>query len=137
RALEAAGAALGCAVEEEDATPILAGMRMVKDKHEIAAMAEAARIVEAALREMIAQIGPGVTERQLVLICSNAIMAGGAEGESFETFVGSGPNSANPHHTSGDRPLQTGDLIIIDCGAVYQGYASDITRTVALGQPGA
>lgn len=119
-----------------DATPILAGMRMVKDADELAAMAQAARIVEVALRETIAQIKPGMTERELSSICSNAILAAGGEGESFENIVASGPNSANAHHTNSDRPFQVGDLILIDCGAVYGGYASDITRTVALGEPG-
>jgi Xaa-Pro dipeptidase len=59
--------------------------------------------------------------------------AGGAP--SFGTIVASGPNSANPHHSNGDRPFAAGDLIIMDGGAWHQGYASDITRTIALGQP--
>src|SRR6266542_4273505 len=70
-------------------------------------------------------------------ICSQAILDAGAEGESFEAIVASGPNSANPHHSGSDRPFQTSDLIVVDCGAVYGGYASDITRTFALGEPGA
>lgn len=123
------------AITTVDATPILAGMRMVKDADELAAMAEAARIVEVALRSTIAQIKPGMTERQLSSICTNEILAAGGAGESFENIVASGPNSANPHHNNSSRTFQPGDLIIIDCGAVYAGYASDITRTVALGEP--
>ncbi|MCL5996006.1 MAG: Xaa-Pro peptidase family protein [Chloroflexi bacterium] len=136
RALEMAALANGCAVETIDATPLMAAMRMVKDEDEQAAMAESARILEAALRNTIEHIRPGMTERQLARFCSNAILAAGAEGESFDAFVAAGPNSANPHHSSNDRPFEAGDLIIIDCGAVYGGYASDITRTVALGEPG-
>jgi Xaa-Pro dipeptidase len=136
RALEMAGVANGYAVETMDATPLMAAMRMVKDDDEQAAMAESARILEEALQDTINQIRSGMTERQLARECSNAILAAGAEGESFEAFVAAGPNSANPHHSSNDRPFQPGDLIIIDCGAVYRGYASDITRTLALGDPG-
>jgi Xaa-Pro aminopeptidase len=136
RALERAGAALGCRVETVDAGALPAAMRMIKDEQELAAMAEAARLVETALRGVIAQIRPGMTERQLSALITRAIMESGAEGESFENIAGGGPNSANPHHANSGRPLQNGDLIVIDCGAVYQGYASDITRTVALGEPG-
>src|SRR5207248_561998 len=53
---------------------------------------------------------------------------------SFETIIASGPNAANPHHTNSDRAFQQGDLIIMDGGALHDGYASDITRTVALGE---
>jgi Xaa-Pro dipeptidase len=137
RALEAAGVAAGCAVETVDVTQAFASVRMVKSADEQAAMAESARILEVALHNTIAQIRPGATERQIATFLTNAILAAGAEGESFESFVGAGPHSANPHHLSGDRPLQQGDLIIVDCGAVYHGYASDITRTLALGDPGA
>ncbi len=123
-------------VQTSDATRILANMRMVKDADELTAMAEAARIVEVALHETITKIRPGMTERQLSSICADAIAAAGGEGESFPNIIASGPNSANPHHINSDRAFQPGDLIIIDCGAIYQGYLSDITRTVALGDPG-
>ncbi len=135
RALENAGRQLGVELDIVDATPLLAQMRMVKDADEQAAMAEAARIVEQALRNTIAQIKQGVTERQLSHICTQEIMAAGAEGESFDNLIASGPHSANPHHNVSDRAFQPGDLIVLDCGAVYRGYASDITRTVALAEP--
>jgi Xaa-Pro aminopeptidase len=136
RALEATGREIGCAVDVVDATPLLSALRMVKDAEEIAALSEAARIVEAALARTVERIRPGMTERQLAAFCANAILEEGGEGESFESFVGAGPNTANPHHLVGDRPCQPGDLILIDCGAVCRGYASDITRTFALGEPG-
>jgi Xaa-Pro dipeptidase len=69
-------------------------------------------------------------------ITSQAIIDAGAEGESFEGIVASGSNSANPHHGGSDRAFQAGDLIVVDFGAVFDGYASDITRTFALGEPG-
>lgn len=136
RTLEAAGSSLGCTLQTVDAGPIPAAMRIVKDDQELAAMAEAARLVEAALRAAIDQIRPGMTERQVSAIVTREIIDAGSEGEAFENIVGGGPNSANPHHTNGARALQKGDLVVLDCGAVYQGYASDITRTVALGEPG-
>ncbi len=60
----------------------------------------------------------------------------GSEGLAFTTIVASGPNSANPHHTTSERRLQFGDLVVLDGGATVGGYVSDITRTVALGEPG-
>lgn len=123
-------------VQTLDATPLLAGLRMVKDQAELAAMAEAARIIEAAFRSTIAQIKPGITERQLATILANEIVAAGGDGESFPSIIASGPNGAFPHHENSDRPVEVGDLIIIDGGARYGGYVSDMTRTVALGEPG-
>lgn len=136
RALETAAGALGHAVVTSDASQLIADLRMVKGPDEIAAMREAVRVIETALQRTIDQIRPGVTEKELARFCTDAIYAAGGEGTSFDSFVGAGPNSANCHHESGDRPLKAGDLIIIDCGAVARGYASDITRTVALGEPG-
>lgn len=118
-----------------DAGPFIASLRMVKDAHELAAMAEAVRMIETALRRLLPHIRPGVTERQLAAIWKSEILASGAEGESFPCVVASGPNSANPHHQNSDRALQPGDLVVLDGGAVHAGYASDITRTVALGEP--
>lgn len=118
-----------------DATTLMAGLRMRKDERELAAMAEAAQIIERALYNTIAQIKPGMSERELATICSREIQAAGGQAEAFPNIVASGPNSANPHHNNTDRPFAAGDLIIIDCGAVYNGYMSDITRTVALGEP--
>lgn len=124
------------AVQTTDATALIAGLRMVKDEQELAAISQAVRIIEAALQCIIAQIRPGVTERQIATAWSHEIVAAGGEGESFTAIVAGGPHSANPHHYSSDRPFQGGDLIILDGGALYGGYASDITRTVALGEPG-
>ncbi len=132
RALEGATPGL----QTVDATPLLAGLRMVKEQDELAAMAEAVRIIEVAFQQTIAQIRPGVTEREVALILANTIVDAGGEGESFPSIVASGPNAAYPHHENSDRPLEVGDLIIIDGGARYGAYLSDMTRTVALGEPG-
>lgn len=119
-----------------DATPILAALRMVKDAGELAAIERAVRIAETALRRTIVRIRVGITERELSRICADAIISAGGESESFANIVASGPNAANPHHSNSNRALQAGDLVILDCGARYGGYISDITRTVAVGEPG-
>jgi Xaa-Pro dipeptidase len=118
-----------------DVGPLMAALRMIKDVQELAAIERAVQMVETALQATLAQIRVGISERVLSRICSEAIMATGAEGESFANIVAAGPGAANPHHQNSERPLQAGDLIIIDCGARYGGYISDITRTVALGEP--
>ncbi len=118
-----------------DIDPLMAGLRMVKDDEELALMARAAEIVETALRAFLPQVRAGVSERALSRALTEAILAAGAEAESFANIVASGPNAANPHHENSDRLLQPGDLVIIDCGAVYRGYHSDITRVVAIGEP--
>ncbi|NJN17559.1 MAG: aminopeptidase P family protein [Oscillochloris sp.] len=131
RAMEAAWPG----IRTTNADPLIAELRMVKDEAELARIEAAVRIVETALERTIAQIQVGMSERQLSKILSEEIMAAGAEAESFDNLIGSGPNGANPHHNNGDRTFRPGDLIVIDCGARYQGYISDITRTVALGEP--
>jgi Xaa-Pro dipeptidase len=122
-------------LETVAAEAMLAQLRMAKDAAELATIETAVQMVETALQQTIDRIGAGLTERELSRILSDAIIAAGAEGESFENIVASGPNAANPHHANSDRPLAPGDLIIIDCGARYRGYISDITRTIALGEP--
>jgi Xaa-Pro aminopeptidase len=136
RVLELRGIEQAAEIQAEDATPILASLRMVKDAGELAAMRTAVRIVEAELRAAIAQVRVGTTERELADIWEREMhLAGGAP--AFTTIVASGPNAANPHHSNGDRAFQPGDLIVMDGGVLCDGYASDITRTIALGEPGA
>lgn len=122
-------------VEAEDATHLLAGLRMVKDAAELRAMRAAVQAAELGLRAAIEAIRPGVTEREVADVWEQAMREAGSEGPSFATIVASGPNSANPHHTTSDRRLREGELIILDGGARVGGYISDITRTVALGTP--
>jgi Xaa-Pro aminopeptidase len=129
RALETA--APGCTIS--DATPLLAKLRMAKDAAELVAMGAAVRVIEAALREALAQARVGMTERELAEIWDRGIRAAGST-PSFPATVAAGPNGASPHHTNSDRPLQPGDLVVLDGGAYVDGYASDITRTVAVGE---
>jgi Xaa-Pro aminopeptidase len=133
RALEAAIGEL----ETIDVTPLLAMLRMVKTPDELVAMRRAVDCIETALRSLLPHIRPGITERQLAGFWKSAILGAGAEDESFPCIVASGlANSASPHHQNSTRELQPGDLIVLDGGAVVDGYTSDLTRTVALGEPG-
>jgi Xaa-Pro dipeptidase len=119
-----------------DATPLLSDLRMVKDAAELAAMREAVRLIEETLHATVAQMRAGVTELELAEFWLAAIHATGCA-PSFDVAVGSGPNGANPHHVNGGRQLQPGDLVVFDGGVFVDGYASDITRTIAVGQPDA
>ncbi|MBA3946452.1 MAG: aminopeptidase P family protein [Herpetosiphonaceae bacterium] len=118
-----------------DADPLFSALRMVKDEDELASMRRAAAAVEAGLRAAVAFARPGVTEQEVVKVWEDGMVAAGATTFSFGTIVASGPNSANPHHTPSNRKLALGDLVILDGGAVVDGYCSDITRTVAVGTP--
>jgi Xaa-Pro dipeptidase len=121
-------------VEAHDAGPLFAELRMRKDAEELAAMRQAVQIIEGALEATLAQISMGMTERECGAIWDREIQARGGS-PSFTTIVAAGPHSANPHHSNGERPLQAGDLVIFDGGSWYNGYTSDITRTVAIGEP--
>jgi Xaa-Pro aminopeptidase len=116
---------------------IIEGLRMVKDETEIALLARACAITDAAFSVILTGIAPGRTERDLAVLLERAMVDHGGEAPAFDSIVASGPNGAIPHHAPGDRPFAAGDLITIDCGARYGGYHADMTRTVALGQPAA
>jgi Xaa-Pro aminopeptidase len=76
-----------------------------------------------------------VTERELAIALERAMTDLGADGLAFDTIVASGPNGAIPHHVPSARRFAAGDMITVDCGARYQGYHADMTRTVVLGPP--
>jgi Xaa-Pro aminopeptidase len=110
-------------------------LRTVKDPSELELLATACRISCQAIADVFAQIGPGLTERQLAAALDRRMVELGAEHPAFDTIVASGPNGAIPHHSPTDRPMRRGDLITMDFGALYGGYHADMTRTVALGEP--
>src|SRR5438270_9618554 len=110
-------------------------LRRVKDAGEIDRMAEAARIADAALAAVVPLLGQGVTEREVALGLDYEMRRLGAEGSSFETIVASGPNGAKPHARPTDRRVEPGELDVIDFGAVVDGYCSDMTRTLCVGEP--
>ena len=117
------------------AAGLLATLRMQKDELEIAAMRQAVQIAQKALLATLPFIKAGVTEHQVATeLTLNLLRAGSDPQVPFSPIVSSGPNSANPHASPGERKLAPGDLLVIDWGAAYHGYFSDLTRTFAIGQ---
>ena len=109
-------------------------LRRVKDEAEIAILAEAARITDCAWANTIKLLKPKAKETDLALEFDYQLRINGAEGSAFSTIVASGARSALPHGTATAREILPGDLVVIDGGALYQGYHADMTRTVVLGK---
>ncbi|HPS69820.1 MAG TPA: Xaa-Pro peptidase family protein [Candidatus Cryosericum sp.] len=116
---------------------IVENMRMVKDARELGMMRAAGRVADAAYRAMIAQLTSGMTENDVAALLEYEMRKAGAQGTSFSTIVGSGPRGALPHGIASGKAIKEGEVVVIDFGVNYQGYMSDCTRTVALGDPGA
>lgn len=110
-------------------------LRAVKDSEEIALMRQAVALADEALAHGLQHIRPGMTERELAWIMEVYMRTHGAEGTSFDFIVAAGPNGAMAHYRAADVPLPTGQPIVIDMGAKLNGYCSDLTRTVCLGEP--
>lgn len=110
-------------------------MRAVKDEGELELMRHAQSITDAAFQHMLGFIQPGQTEKEIRTELENFMFKNGADGLAFETIVASGPNSANPHAVPSDRVVERGDFVLMDYGASYRDYKSDMTRTVVLGEP--
>src|SRR5699024_2143405 len=111
-------------------------VRRSKDSGELALIEQACGVLDRAWTHMLTDgaISAGRTERDVAADLEHAMRRAGSDGVAFETIVAAGPNGAHPHHVPGDRILEAGDLVVIDFGATVSGYASDCTRTVALGQ---
>jgi len=109
--------------------------RAVKDDGELARLEEAARIADAALALTLPRLAESPTEAEFALELEVAMRRLGADGPSFDTIVASGPCSALPHHRAGRRRIEAGDLVVVDFGALVEGYHSDITRTFVVGEP--
>ena len=113
----------------------LAALRLIKDDEEIQALCQAVAISEQALTQTLAEIKIGQSEREIAARLESHLRALGAEGFAFETILHSGANTALPHTGPLDYRLQSGDALLIDFGATYQGYCADITRTVFWEEP--
>ena len=108
-------------------------LRQVKEDYELERMRKAQQITDAAFAEVLTRIECGMTEKELAAELIYCLLKNGGEGLSFEPIVVSGPNTSLPHGVPGDRRLREGDFVTMDFGVTYQGYCSDMTRTVALG----
>lgn len=108
-------------------------LRWVKDAAEIAAIAAAVEIADGALAHLLKVLRPGVSERAAALELETFMRRAGAERVAFETVLASGPRSALPHGRASERVMGAGEFVTVDFGAMWQGYCSDCTRTVVLG----
>ncbi|MFW8052451.1 M24 family metallopeptidase [Vagococcus fluvialis] len=110
-------------------------LREVKDQSEIEIVEKACEIADKAFSHILTYIKPGMTEIQVANELDFYMRSLGASGVSFETIVASGLRSAMPHGVASDKVIEEGDFITIDFGCYYQGYVSDMTRTISLGEP--
>jgi Xaa-Pro aminopeptidase len=111
-------------------------LRRVKDPAEVARIRAACAIADDALREVLPQLHENPTEREFALGLEIAMRRRGASGNSFDPIVAAGPNGAKPHARPSDRPIGHHELVVVDFGCIVDGYCSDMTRTVSVGDPG-
>jgi Xaa-Pro aminopeptidase len=130
-------AALGAGVELTPTEGVVETLRELKDADEVATLRRAAAITDAALAAVLPALRPEHTERQAAWMLETAMRERGADGVSFEIIVAAGPNAALPHHRPGDEPRGAARPVVIDMGALLDGYHADLTRTVTLGEPDA
>lgn len=110
-------------------------LRTVKDEDELECIKKAQEIAETAFESILGFIHEGVTEREIALELNRLMFENGAEDLSFETIALAGANTSMPHGVPSDKKVQSGEFVLMDFGAVYNGYHSDMTRTVCVGEP--
>ena len=123
--------ALNC--ELVPATDLLWELRVVKDEEELECLMAAQRIAERALEDILKEIRPGVTEKEIAARLQYLMLHYGASDMSFDPIVVSGPNGSLPHGVPSEKEIQAGEFVTMDFGCIYKGYCSDMTRTVAVG----
>ena len=112
---------------------IIEKLRMIKDEEEIENIKKACEITDKCFEYITKFIKEGMTEKEVALEIDTYFKTHGAEGNAFDTIVASGPNSAIPHWKPSDRKIESADPILIDMGCKYNGYCSDMTRTIFMG----
>ena len=117
------------------AQSLVNNLRAAKDEEEIALMKKAQEITDQAFEAILKFIQPGMTEQEIAARLQYEMLCRGAEKMSFDPIVASGPNGSKPHAIPGDKQVQKGEFITMDFGCKVGGYCSDMTRTVALGEP--
>jgi Xaa-Pro aminopeptidase len=118
-----------------DTRHLVEDLRLSKDEEELQAIRHAVDLADKALAHIYDWMQPGMTERQVAWELETFMRTRGAAGVSFEIIVASGPNGALPHLRPTDRIIQAGEPVVMDLGCVVDGYCSDVTRTVCLGEP--
>jgi Xaa-Pro aminopeptidase len=114
---------------------IIERKRAVKSQEEIEKIVTAQRIAERAFLKLVSKLRAGMTEKQIAAVLNYYMLELGADGPAFDIIAASGKNSAVPHATPTDKPIEHGDFLILDFGAIVDGYHSDMTRTLAVGKP--
>ncbi|MFJ6746663.1 MULTISPECIES: M24 family metallopeptidase [unclassified Streptomyces] len=117
-------------------TEVLPMLRAVKDAHEVARLAAAGAAADATYQEILGAPFAGRREADVAADLARLLTEHGHSQVDF-TVVGSGPNGANPHHEAGERVIEDGDMVVLDFGGLKDGYGSDTSRTVHVGEPGA
>lgn len=131
------GDALGASVSLRPVENLVERLRARKDPSETALIRASAACARSAYREVLPLVVPGATERELAAELDHRMTLAGANGPAFDTVVASGPNSSLPHAGITDRALAEGDLVVMDFGARKDGYCSDTSRTLDIGEPDA
>src|SRR5262245_17353897 len=111
-------------------------LRRVKDAGEVDRIRRACAIADDAFQALLPRLASGLTERAFALELEFAMRERGASGNSFDPIIASGPNGSRPHHMPSDRVIQRNELIVCDFGCIVDGYCSDMTRTLSIGDPG-
>ncbi len=119
----------------EPANNIIQEMRKIKDNQEIQSIHEACNLASIGMQVASDTIKPGVREKQAAAEIEYAMRKKGSDGTSFDTIIASGAASAFPHGSCSDRTIREGDLVVVDLGATYNFYRSDMTRTFTAGKP--
>lgn len=109
-------------------------LAVVKDSEEIKKIKKAVRIADKAFSDIIGRMKAGMTEKEIALELEYNMRSMGADAAAFEIIVASGQRSSMPHGIASSKKLRKGDFVTLDFGCIYQGYASDITRTVVMGK---
>ncbi|WP_053218912.1 M24 family metallopeptidase [Virgibacillus senegalensis] len=117
-----------------DATEMLASLRVIKDKKEYTILKQAAELADFGVKTGVKAIQEGATEMEILATLEYELKKQGVREMSFSTMVLSGKKTASPHGTPGQKKVEPGDLVLFDLGVVFDGYCSDITRTVAYKQ---
>lgn len=120
-------------VEFVATSDVVEGLRAIKDEGELDKLQQAISLTDAAYAHIAGWMQPGMTEREVAWELERFMRTHGAEKAAFVT-VAAGPNGAMPHASPSERPIQAGDPVVMDMGALVDGYHSDLTRTVALGE---
>ena len=126
---------VGCKIVSDDTLDrLISNLKIIKSSDEIAKIQKAQQITEEAYLELLNIVKPGVTEAQLALELEFLMRKKGAEGVSFDLITITGKKTSMPHGVPGNEVVRRGDFVTFDIGAIYDGYHSDMTRTVAVGE---